>query len=806
MRDHEGPESPPSVTPSLPESFHRRRRVAVEGFLQFLAATKRTSRCVGEEKQVWEKPVATENFDDLNAHTPPEGDDRWHPLLQHLEAVATRAAAFGGKFGAAEVCRTLGYAHDLAKANPKFQAYLRACHEGRPAQKAYHSAEGAKAAWNALGNFGIAVLGHHGGMPDVGEVKSRLANADTDGAEAATALASALRCLPETRLALPDWASKPLTAEMLVRMCFSALVDADFLDTEEHFASDRAGVRGDYPPIAWYGEKLQGHMDQVSKEAAKHPSKVNSARQEILRYCQERASEGRGAFRLTVPTGGGKTLSGLTFALDHAALHGMDRVVVAIPYTSIIDQTAQVYGGIFGEENVLEHHSAYEPLVRDLARAFGQVASAATDDENMDPREVRRRLAAENWDCPLVVTTTVQLFESLFANKPARCRKLHNVARSVIVLDEVQTLPVHLLLPILDVLGQLVANYGCTVVFCTATQPDFSGLGDNVLTAASEIVEDPARYFRDLKRVKYEREPVPLSAEQVAERIMAEPQILCVLNSRPDAVRVVWSARACSRFALADSQSDDPKNLFHLSTLMCPDHRKKVLAEVRQRLKDGLPVRLVSTQVVEAGVDVDFPIVMRDLGPLDRIVQVAGRCNREGRLEFGRCVVFQLAEAKSPKGPYRTGMDLARAITEEHPENLDQPEVIASYFRRFFNYAGADGGKGKEIQDKRCRLWFQTVAQEFKLIEEDTVTVVAYAYDKERVQKLLDQSGCLSPRVLRRKLAPLTVSVPLYHFRAMQRQGLVYLHEAGPWLFTGAYNDTLGIGTGLEGDPNDLIT
>lgn len=469
----------------------------------------------------------------------------------------------------------------------------------------------------------------------------------------------------------------------------------------------------------------------------------------------------------------------------------MDRVIVAIPYTSIIDQTAQVYADVFGAGAFLEHHSAIEadPLETETL-AEGQTEA-----------ETRRRLAAENWDTPIVLTTTVQLFESLFASRTSRCRKLHNIARSVIVLDEVQTLPPHLLEPILDALGQLVKRYGCTVVFCTATQPDFSTLQGKLsadcfalLTQAREIVQRPERHFETLRRVAYELEPEPLTSAQAAERVQSAPQILCVLNTRKDAVGIL---RAC----------EDRAHLYHLSTLMCSHHRKAVLSEARQRLRDKLPVRLVSTQVVEAGVDVDFPLVMRDLGPLDRIVQVAGRCNREGRMDgLGTCVVFELEGGSAPRGAYRTGLDLTRTTLREVVEGLDRPDTIASYFRDLYSYTDTDAAK---IQDQRERLNFETVSRNFKMIKDDTISLVVENYKpRECPQAVSDLMATYrqgSPRDWFRAVRQYTVSLAKYEVENLERQGWIRAHESGLQIYTGPYDDLFGIGSGDERDPADLI-
>ena len=436
----------------------------------------------------------------LYAHTPPkDGSGPWHDLGAHLRGVAERAAEFGDAFGAADVCRALGWVHDLGKADPRFQLYLRACHAGGKPETMPHAAPSAAAArW--LDPFTMLVVAHHAGLYDQAEAAAKLRDADPDAVRNAGSLVDALG-VPKARPAVPDWLqTDELSLELFLRMCFSALTDADYLDTEAHLDRRKSGERAQYPAIASYLSTLDAHLDKLARSS--QPTVVNQARAEILASCRAAAEWEPGVYRLEVPTGGGKTLSSLAFALTHAQRNGLRRVIYAVPYTSIIDQTASVYADIFGEGALLEHHSAYEP---------------AEADEGQTEAELRRKLAAENWDCPLIVTTTVQLFESLFARRTSRCRKLHRLAKSVIVLDEAQTLPPSLLGPILDVLARLVEHYHCTVVFCTATQPDYSALNQPVLTGARHLAPEPARYFEMLRRVVYRRIEEPLSPEEVEE-------------------------------------------------------------------------------------------------------------------------------------------------------------------------------------------------------------------------------------------------------------------------------------------------
>ncbi len=711
----------------------------------------------------------------LFAHTPAKGSDRWHDLRDHLFAVSAQAREFGDAFGAGDICAAIGLAHDLAKADPRFQAYLIVCFEGRHAEKCPHAAPSALATKEILGPFQMAVLGHHTGLPDKGEVAAKFEQTDHESAKYAQDLLATLGPLPDMKRALPHWATDKLACEMFVRMCFSCLVDADFLDTEAHFSGQRPQPRGNYPALSDYLGKLDHELAQTREQSA-----VNEARAEILAACRSSAPNPPGAFRLTVPTGGGKTLSGLAFALGHSLHNQQRRIILAIPYTSIIDQTAAVYKGIFGERDVLEHHSAL---------------NIDEDDSRQSQTELERRLAAENWDCPLIVTTTVQLFESLLHNRTSRCRKLHNIAGSVIILDEVQALPPHTLGPILDVLGELVEHYGCSVVFCTATQPDYSGVDNRLLKDACEIVPEYPKYFDILKRVAYRIEEEPWTAERVADEVRERQQVMAVFNTRKDALRV---AREVGK----------ESELLHLSTLLCGHHRKRIVQQVKADLEADKEVRLISTQVVEAGVDVDFPVVMRDLGPMDRIIQVAGRCNREGKLkEKGECIVFRLESGGAPRGPYRTAIEITEPLLTEFGENLDSPDAMRAYSRGLFRLTETGSLEGYSdkatIQKLRGDWAYRTVAETFRLIDQNTVPLIVEGYPFVEVDELI--SGWeYRPLGWFRRLSPFTVNVYQHELATMQRERLVRPHDSGAWIYSGHYDKTFGLAPDLS-DPADLI-
>ncbi len=702
---------------------------------------------------------------DFFAHTP--GPSGWHDLSGHLRAVGSSSSTLASKFGGSEAGLVLGLTHDLAKAAPGFQAYLHDCANGRKGKTCRHATPSAVAVQELLGPLALAVVGHHAGIPDMYEWRSKADNADPDSVDAAKRYWKSLGSNVETPKS-PSWVKGRLDLEMFVRMTFSCLVDADYLDTEAHFKPEVGSMRAHYPRMVEYLQKLNTRLSSFDPSK----NKVNAIRAEIQDACRGAAKCGKGAFRLTVPTGGGKTLSGLAFGLDHAVLHGMDRVIFAIPYTSIIDQTAAIYKSIFGGEAVLEHHSGIE---------FDD------QDEEQGETEAFRKLNSENWDCPLVVTTTVQLFESLLHNKPSRCRKLHNIANSVLILDEVQSLPPKTLKPILDVLHQLVENYGCTVVLCTATQLDYSSIDARLVQNATEIVPDYERHFDLLKRVQYEVVEEAWSVEQAAQEISTHRKVLAVFNTRKDALRIAGEV-AKSR------------KVVHLSTLMCSHHRKKVIDDVRLLLENQEPVCLISTQVVEAGVDFDFPIVYRDLGPLDRIIQVAGRCNREGILDdLGRCIVFQLEGAGAPRGVYASAISETKVLLNEFKDRLDDPEALKIFSRNVLGHTNV----GEDIQKLREDLKYKTVAETFRLIDQETVPVVVENYPFVEVSELI-ASWKDQPFGWFKGIAPLTVNVYWHELRNLEKNRLVRPHESGVWIYDGGYDEVFGI-TGDIRDSADLI-
>ncbi|MDO1581113.1 CRISPR-associated helicase Cas3' [Rhizobium oryzicola] len=686
----------------------------------------------------------------------------WQKLVEHLLAVAELAGVFARKFGLEQATFIAGLFHDLGKYDPAFQAYI-----ARLGASVDHSTAGAQVLCQlARGNdkamaeiIAYAILGHHAGLPD------RLN--ETNGC-VAQRMKKPLRIDPcwQSELgphlsewidgiasALPQRQGKDLqryafTLSFMGRMIFSCLVDADFKDTEEFYVSlgQRAADR-DWPSLGSlldeFTSMFEAHMARFSgKPAVSEKSRaLNGLRKEILAHVRASAAEKPGFFTLTVPTGGGKTLASLGFALDHAKLHGHERIIYAIPFTSIIDQTSAIFRSVLGEEHVLEHHSNI-------------------DEEKFDAREQRDKLklAMEDWAAPVVVTTNVQLFESLFSARPSRSRKLHNIANSVIILDEAQTLPRNLLLPVMQALEELVERYGCTVVLCTATQP---ALGKREefpfglpLDESRELAPDPEGLARQLARTHIRHAGV-LDNAALVDALREQRQMLVIVNSRRHALDLYKKASAA-----------DLDGSLHLTTRQYAADRRRILAEVRTRLDDGVPCRLIATSLIEAGVDVDFPAAMRAEAGLDQIIQAAGRVNREGKRPRDESVVtvFTPADHKPPREISGLIGDMKRII-DKHPD-LTAPAAIADYFGEVYWRVGREGLDAKDILSRFCvthhgtDFAYRKVGEDFRMIESGLAPVIIAIEDdaKEWVEKLyLEQ---LPTGLLARKLQPFTVQVP----------------------------------------------
>ncbi|MBX3634230.1 MAG: CRISPR-associated endonuclease Cas3'' [Rubrivivax sp.] len=679
-----------------------------------------------------------------------------HLLQDHLRAVARLCAQFSPG-PAAPWADLAGRWHDLGKFRPGFQRYIRlsddAHIEGRGVgqRDKSHSAAGALHSMTQLqARFGEPgrragwllahlIAAHHAGLYDGADLKERLfggqghdSEREYREAEAACRLsAPELLALPEALDAralfagipgLPE--GEPLAQAFWVRLLFSALVDADFLDTEAYADRTKAQRRSGFPSLADYLTRLDARLDTMAAEvcaAGRADDAVMRARAQVLADCRAAALQPQGVYSLQVPTGGGKTLASLAFALRHAVAHGLERVIVAIPYTSIVEQTADVLAGIFGRDHVVEHHS----------QADGEPTQETA----------RTRLACENWDAPLIVTTNVQLFESLFAARTSRCRKLHRVQRSVIVLDEAQTLPPPFLQPTLDALRLLVNHYGVTLVSCTATQPVLNdierfdpGRSLRGLTRGRdrprEIVREVQPLYAALERVRL-LWPADLQVAEevdaVAGRLAAEPAVLAIVNTRRDAATLVQAL---------DAAVPDGEPTLHLSAAMCGQHRADVIQEVRRRLQarsEGgtRPLRLVATQLVEAGVDIDFPVVFRALAGMDAVAQAAGRCNREGRLGLrgGRVQVFVRPIPAMLSALVRAAQATRSVLGQTRPETLP-PALFDAYFRHWYAQFHTDEKQVLAMlrASKDFDLRLRSAAQAYRLIDDQDQVAVVVPY------------------------------------------------------------------------------
>lgn len=711
------------------------------------------------------------------AHTLANCDEtEWEPLHVHLTSVAEMTESYASVFTAAGWGSVLGQCHDLGKASAEFQAKLHTANareaqdagveDTSAAHRVDHSTFGARYVKEHAGAvagelLAYCIAGHHAGLPN-GKVTEDVSSKSTLEARldpARTVLphvADPGLVLPTLQMHIrPPNADIPFALAFFTRMLFSCLIDADRTCTERFCnpkqAAQRQVVR---PSIAGMESALRAHLDSKMRTARDTP--VNRQRAFVLQQCRLASTGTPGFFSLQVPTGGGKTLSSLAFGLAHAQAHGLRRVVMAIPFTSIIEQTAEVYRRALGplaEHGLVEHHT------------------------NLKPEHARRenQFATENWDAPLIVTTNVQLFESLFAARTSPCRKLHRLAGSVLILDEAQTLPVDVLAPTLRALRELVLHYGCTVVLCTATQPALErrdGFPEGI-EGVRPIIADPAPLFAALRRVQVVRLPGKQTVAELASRVAQEDRTLVIVNTR---------AQAAELFT-AVCELTDPAFCFHLSTLMCGAHRRAVLQQIRKQVKVG-PCRVISTQLVEAGVDLDFPVVYRAEAGFDSIAQAAGRCNREGALAgLGTTYVFE-AEQPPPKGFLQDTAQTARELWPRHPDPL-APTAIDAYFRHHY-------WRSSDLLDKhgifpcmtidprrgQTRFQFREIEEKYKIIRNNEVPILV-PYDEEAEDYLARLQSPHVPFVSQRLLQPYLVSVPERTVNALVRDHVVRLHESG---------------------------
>jgi len=712
-----------------------------------------------------------------------------HLLKTHLDETAKRAGNFAKEFNNSDWGEFAGFLHDLGKYHPDWQKYLRiktgysddeANIEGY-VRRPNHSTAGSTFCFEKFKNSPAAKIlayiigGHHTGLPDwVDQLKPRLflenevlnmedLNRIRDINEAKQFLEKVIPCSLPVIMAngINDKSKEQM--HLWIKMLFSCLVDADFLDTEEYMdRKDRAG----YLSLEELKKRLDNFM--INKSAS---GDLNNKRNTILKQCREKAKSKPGFFSLTVPTGGGKTLSSMAFALEHAIKYDKKRIIVTIPYTSIIEQTAKVfkYGAdideeieklkassevLFGEDQVIEHHS------------------------NLDPENEssKNKLAAENWDAPIIVTTNVQLFESLFKNRTSACRKLHNITNSIIILDEAQMLPQGYFRPILSVLKGLVNHFGVTVVLMSATQPALKGkIGSDInsidgLDNVTEIVDDPDSLAKDFKRVEIIL-PKDMNRtkcwEEVAEELTIYDQVLCIVNTRND----------CRQL-----HSKMPDGTIHLSGFMCGEERSEIISDIKTKLKNSEKIQVISTQLVEAGIDIDFPVVYRALTGLDSIAQAAGRCNRENKLKEGGKVVVFVPPKPSPPGFLRKAEDAGKAIMRNHLDEEFTPSLYSEYFK--YLYSNLNSFDEVDFYNHLVRdavafdFQFRTFAEKFHMIDDKKQYSIIVWYKSEKSGKsnmqLIEQLKHPGPtKNLLRKLQRYIVNVPIYCFNKIREAGYI---------------------------------
>ncbi|BAK66413.1 CRISPR-associated helicase Cas3 [Sphingobium sp. SYK-6] len=731
-----------------------------------------------------------------------KSENTWEPLSHHLSSVSNCAEAFAERFGVGVLGRIMGALHDIGKCSAAYQHYIRTPQQGDGrARGPDHSTAGAKEALRLYGVAGrlmaFGIAGHHSGLMDGPSLTER----ENKAVEDYVGWEGQAPPLPDRRTWMASMTSpQPNAIEpafrgfFLTRMLFSCLVDADFLETERFYAV----AEGRSPPERG-GRIDRRHRDAVRTYMAKYrreDTPVNTLRSQILDHAVVKAALTPGLFTLTVPTGGGKTLTSLSFAIEHALRHGLERIIYVIPFTSIIEQTAEVFrtalgAGLAGD--VLEHHSSFDWDARQPTEEGDEEGEGASG-------LAKLRRDAENWDVPIVVTTAVQFFESLFAARTSRARKLHNLAKSVIVIDEAQSIPVHLLRPCMAAIDELAKNYGASVVLCTATQPALRKQDDALprpvrapsdagpertdgldIPDERELAPDPRGLYRRLRRVRVEWSQMPVPDAAIAARFAERPQMLCIVNSRAHARELFEAIR-------------HQPGARHLTTLMCARHRRDVLASVRADLAAGQPVRLVATSLIEAGVDVSFPEVWRAAAGLSNIAQAAGRCNRSGELgplgeAHGRTLVFEpeMVEGRRPiPRDLMPFYDAAREVLKNPALDPLSLEGVTDYYRWLYwkkGYAALDQAKGtgsdypilsaihETVGRGGVNCPFRTISDAFQMIDQAMDPVlIPYDADAEEALRVLVHAD-RPPAGTLRTLQQYVVPVPKQIRAAMLANG-----------------------------------
>lgn len=688
------------------------------------------------------------HFMDYYAHSM-EGQplEKWQPLEEHLNGVAEMAHNFAKPFGGENWAYLAGLWHDAGKGSKEFQAYIRKANNIIDEFAAYyigskidHSTFGAKHL-NALSDkagklLAYVIAGHHSGLMDWQRDANYGLKYRLEKNILPVDLVSPEPEFPEKVPFCIHQKSFGFQLQFFLRMIFSCLVDADYLDTEGFLSPEAAQERKSELNLKDLYQVFFKSFSQLRERSEK--TDLNLIRERVLRDCLHTAEQKPGLFSLTVPTGGGKTLASMSFAFEHAIKYKKDRIIYVIPFTSIIEQNAKVFREMLGSEAVLEHHCNFIP----------------------DNADRITKLRTENWDAPIIVTTNVQFFDSLFSNKTSKCRKLHNIANSVIIFDEVQAVPVEKLQPCLEVIRELTQNYSSTAVLCTATQPaiHYSDEFKSGLQHVREIINDVDHLFGELKRTN-----VSFIGKQsntsIANRMNELEQVLCVVNTRNEAKEIFN--------LLKEGESN-----FHLSALMYPEHRSRILVNIKKRLKEGKECRVVSTQLIEAGVDIDFPVVIRAISGMDSVAQAAGRCNREGKRDKGEVFIFE-PEGGVPPGYFRQTAQCAKRLFDKFAHTLLEPACIREYFLNYYwlNQKRMDNDGVLSLCQTACRgnIQFDELSS-FRIIKSATEPIiVSLGEDKADIEGLLEKLNYSKfPKGILRKLQRYAVQVYPYQMQEME--------------------------------------
>lgn len=703
-----------------------------------------------------------------------DGNIAFQSNEEHCRNVAELAKQFADEFGMGDFGYVMGMLHDKGKEKAEFQNYIR--FENGLADKKTYTQEGKAHAYvggliaketqrQIYPLIGNPIMGHHRGLYDFTDLENEEQKAIPTEVD-----------IPQKgcySVSLPFWFKQSILQQNdfhhIERMLYSCLVDADYLDTERFIQPEQAALRGSKTKMEKLWSKLEKHLLSFGEPT----TEVNKIRNEIQQACLDKSSGSAGFYSLTVPTGGGKTLSSLVWALNHAIQNDKKRIIIAIPYTSIIVQTASILRSIFGDDNVLEHHSNID-----------------VNDHKENGTTEKLKLATENWDYPIIVTTNVQLFESMMSSHPSNCRKLHNICNSVLILDEVQTLPTDFLQPIVDTFDTYQRLFGVSVLFTTASQPVLEGshygINPNVqlngLKKIREIIPPRANLHDRLRRVTLDMDDAPQTYDEVAGKLMQHDRVLCIVNTRRDAMEIFDRL---------------PKEgiLIHLSRMMCPSHLSEKIQEMKEALAnpDNRIVRVVSTQLIEAGVDIDFPVVFRQEAGLDSILQAAGRCNREGKLPICTTHVFSLtAEHTLPRGFMTLSNDARRNMCKEH--DWFSPEAMTYYFLQLYSRINSFDTKDmKYYLYNPKELMFETAAQEFRLIDDSTVPVIVNWQNSLRLLERLKADG--PSYALMKRLNQYSVNLRQHDLENLIRDGIIEKIIDGVYAARDSrqYNENLGL-------------